>query len=118
MNVQEILEDADLLVPNAFTESQKIRWLNQVQTQIYNDIKTEAMEPPAPITEDYPEFIPWLPEEYHELLSFGVAKRTAERTKDYKTAGELELRYQNLLLVVKQRTAPKMKKVQRIKHWH
>lgn len=37
MILEEILEDIDLLVPNAFAADRKIRWINQAQRQLYHD---------------------------------------------------------------------------------
>lgn len=37
MKLSEIVEDADLLVPNAFTREQKIRMANQAQRQLFRD---------------------------------------------------------------------------------
>lgn len=35
MTLQEILEDADSIAPNAYTNAQKVRWLNQIQRQLF-----------------------------------------------------------------------------------
>lgn len=35
MNLQEILDDIDTEVPNAFTNTQKVRWINDTQKRIY-----------------------------------------------------------------------------------
>lgn len=45
MLLSEILEDADLLVPNSLTTEQKIRYFNQIQKQLYRDF-------PMPIKSD------------------------------------------------------------------
>lgn len=56
MKVKEILEDADLLVPNALSQTHKIRYLNQIQKQLYRDfpgpLKSEAFQT-APGTSMY-----------------------------------------------------------------
>lgn len=35
MNLQEILEDIDLEVPNSFTPAQKVRWINQTLRRLF-----------------------------------------------------------------------------------
>lgn len=37
MNLSDILEDIDLLAPNAFAAKKKINWVNQSQRQLYHD---------------------------------------------------------------------------------
>jgi hypothetical protein len=37
MQLKEILSDVNLLVPNSINDQSKVRWLNQVQRQMYRD---------------------------------------------------------------------------------
>jgi hypothetical protein len=117
LNVQQILEDADLLAPNAFSIEQKVKWMNQVQMQAYRELDTIFSSRPPDIKVDNLTFIPWLPVEYHELYSLGIGKRIAERTQDFNLADQLDLRYQQLLIRAKIETAPKLKKVKINRAW-
>lgn len=117
MNVQELLEDIDLLAPNSFSTSRKVTWMNQVQYQVSKELETSFSNRPLEIKEDQLSFVPRLQIEYHELLSLGVAKRVAERTQEFKMAGELEIRFQNLLTEAKVNTAPKTSKVVIKRNW-
>jgi hypothetical protein len=117
LNIKQILEDIDLLVPNAFSLDQKINWLNQAQFQIYKELESPSINKPREIQKDNLTFIPWLPVEYHELLSLGTAKRIAERTQDYQKAAELEARFSSLLLNAQENTSPKLKKVNIVRGW-
>ena len=117
MNVQEILLDSDLLAPNSFPVALKIRWMNQIQRQLQAEMPASFAGPPPDIREDQLSLVPRFPNEYHELFSLGVAKRIAERTNDYKTANELESRYQSLLQTAKERAKPTIKKVKISRKW-
>jgi hypothetical protein len=118
MNVQEILQDADLLVKNSYPTALKIGWMNQAQKQIYKELPGVFSSPPPDLKADQLTFVPRLPAEYHELLSLGAAKRIAERVQDFKLAEQLEVRYQNLLLDAKKYTAPKLKSIVRSRAWN
>jgi hypothetical protein len=37
MKLRDILDDIDLLAPNAFSAEQKVNWVNQTQRQLYRD---------------------------------------------------------------------------------
>lgn len=117
MNVQEILEDADLLAPNSFPVSRKVGWVNQVQKQLYREIPAPFKSAPQDIQEGQLTYVPRFPIEYHELFVFGIAKRMAERAQDFKLASELEARYQNLLREAIKYTAPKLTKVTKTRGW-
>jgi hypothetical protein len=117
MNVQQILEDIDLLIPNAFSTEQKVNWMNQAQYQIFNELETPYLTRPQEIRVDNLSFIPYLPEEYHELLSLGTAKRIAERTQNYKNSAEIEARFMNLMNEAKTNTSPKPESVKRVRSW-
>jgi hypothetical protein len=167
MKLSEILEDADLLVPNALTITQKIRYFNQIQKQLYRDYPmptksdlfyTEAgvslydiyvqpdrvisvyinddeytlqdvtdtnqgkvytfmdgelfIQPPPdsvyegyilyegeaePLTEDELDSEPSLLPDFHELFVYGIAEKLAMVAQDYKTAGELNVRFGNII---------------------
>lgn len=49
MNVQTIMDEADVRVPNAFSTAQKIDWLNEVNYEFYDIVK---MPRTAPLTLD------------------------------------------------------------------
>lgn len=117
MNVQEILEDADLLVPNSFSNAKKIQWLNQAQRQLFKEMPGPYSSPPSDIREEQLTFVPRLYPDYHELLSFGIAKRMAERVQDFTLAGEIEARYRQLLQEAEKNTTPKIKKVTIKRNW-
>lgn len=117
MNIQELLEDADLLVSNSFSTQRKVGWMNQVQRQLYKEMPISFSGSPPDIREDQLTYVPRFPQDYHELLSFGVAKRMAERVQDFKIAGELEVRYQALLKDAIKFTTPKIKSVTRTRQW-
>lgn len=117
MNVQEILGDSDLLAPNAFSSTQKIGWLNQVQKQLYKEVPACFSTAPQDVREGQFTFVPRFPLEYHELLVFGIAKRMAERVQNFDLAQQLEVRYQNLLLDARTFTVPKVKKVTISRNW-
>lgn len=51
MTVQEIIERTNTLEPNDFEEGQKIRWLQDLDGQIYRDL-VETHE--NPVTEEFP----------------------------------------------------------------
>lgn len=117
MNLQEIIEDADLLVPNGFPIARKVGWTNQVQRQLYREVPDSFGGVPQDLTETNMTVIPRFSKEYHELLVIGVAKRMAERTQNLKLADELEARFQNLLVEAKTFLAPKLKKVNISRVW-
>lgn len=117
MNVQELIEDADLLAPNSFSVLRKIGWMNQVQKQVYRELPALFESLPPDLQDSQLTYVPRLPVEYHELLSLGASKRMAERVQDFKLAGELEARFQNLLLEAKKNTAPKLTRVQINRAW-
>jgi hypothetical protein len=176
MKLGDILEDADLLVPNALTLAQKLRYFNQIQKQLYRDypmpIKSDlfytevgvslydiSIQPDRVISvfvndEEYTlqdvtdtnqgkvytfmdgelfiqptpdselegyilfegeaevmdendlEKEPSLLPDFHEIFVLGIAQKFAMVMGDYKTAGELEVRYQNI-------TTSSMRKVQK-----
>lgn len=48
MTINELLEEVDYLRPNAYSEEQKIKWLNIVEKQIYEEILlTHEVDVPA-----------------------------------------------------------------------
>lgn len=168
MLLKEVLEDADLLVDNALSLDQKIRFFNQVQRAVYRDYPLSEKAYyfqtisgqvqyvlPTDCDPDYivslfinekeyryanisdenknnlftitngqlfiqptPTFIydaylyykskpldltvgnlaeevPFL-KDFHEIFVLGIAQKMALVGKDYKTAGELEVRFQNI----------------------
>lgn len=50
MRLSEIIEDIDLLVPNAFSITKKIGWINQAQRQLFHDYQTINIKKEFPIT--------------------------------------------------------------------
>lgn len=57
MNIQEIIDEADIRVPNAFSVNQKVDWLNEVNNEFFDIVKipkvfnyTIPATPPATIT--------------------------------------------------------------------
>lgn len=117
MNIQEILEDSDLLVQNAFPNARKIGWFNQIQRQLYRDMPNSFSSPPQDIKEEQMTFVPRFSLEYHELFVLGIAIRMAERNNDFKTAAELQMRYQALLGEAKEKLASKVSKVTIKRSW-
>lgn len=117
MNVQEILEDADLLMKNSFPISRKVFWLNQVQRQLHLELPKVYSSQPTDIREEQLTFVPRLDPAYHELLSLGIAKRMAEREQDFKTAQELEVRYQQMVMDAAKHLTPKVTKVTIKRAW-
>lgn len=49
MKLNEILEEIDLLAPNAFDEARKLRWVNQAQRQLYHDYPTMNTKKEIPL---------------------------------------------------------------------
>jgi hypothetical protein len=117
MNLQEIIEDADLLVPNSLPITRKVGWVNQIQRQLYREIPDSFGGVPQDLTDTNLTVIPRFSKDYHELFVIGVAKRIAERSQNLKLADELEVRYQNLLLDAKTQLAPKLSKVSINRFW-
>jgi UDP-N-acetyl-D-mannosaminuronic acid transferase (WecB/TagA/CpsF family) len=117
MNLQEIIEDADLLVPNSFPITRKVRWVNQIQRQLYREVPDSFSSIPQDLRDDQMTAVPRFAQEYHELFVIGAAKRIAERTQNLKLADELEARFQNLLLDAKTHLAPKLSKVTIKRSW-
>lgn len=50
MKLSEIIEDIDLLVPNAFSIDKKIGWINQAQRQLFHDYPTFIVKKEIPVT--------------------------------------------------------------------
>lgn len=57
MNLQEIIDEADIRVPNAFSPTQKVDWLNEVNNEFFDIVKipksfnyTVPATPPATVT--------------------------------------------------------------------
>lgn len=50
MKLNEIMEEIDLLVPNAFDEGRKLRWINQAQRQLYHDYPTLVTKKEIPLS--------------------------------------------------------------------
>lgn len=168
MTLQEILDDVDARVPNSVPIAQKVKWINQVQRQLYRDYPLpeavrwflttsglafyelpedcvegrithvvvegkeypyrESYEPsmlrfwtivsgslvlnpvpdgqynvlvfyrrrPKDLSPDNLTETPNFPEDYHELLVLGCAKRVAQAMRDVELANNFEMDYQQL----------------------
>lgn len=190
MLLKEIVEDADLLVNNSLSITQKIRYFNQVQRELYRDypldekayyfqtvpqstnyvLPTDCLpeniigvyineseynyvtavdvnryniytfsngelfiqptpqfkndsyvyykaKPQDVTAADLDKEVPFLPD-YQEIFVLGIARKLALIEKDYKTAEQLEVRYQSLAndaLVKLNRV--KLKKIRLVRGW-
>lgn len=162
MLLKEIIADVDLIVPNSINDMTKVRWLNQVQRQVYRDyafpdtshaftsevgkslylipdncdrdritgvvvsgkvyeyrsvtqdiadycytiVEEKLWIHPVPVKAedaylnyrprprdmrvDMQDAVPDFPEDFHELLVYGVALRVSRASQDYKLTRELE----------------------------
>jgi hypothetical protein len=169
MTLQEILEDVDGRVANVISTSQKVKWINQIQRQLFRDYPLpegvrwfltvpglafyelpedcvegrithvvvgqkeypyrESYEPstqkfwnivsgtlflnpvpddqydvfvyyrrrPKDLSESDLNSVPNLPEDYHELLVLGCAKRVAQAQRDVELANNFEMDFRELV---------------------
>lgn len=51
MKLSEIIEEIDLLVPNAFSVDRKLRWINQAQRQLFHDYPTFLTKKEIPLSQ-------------------------------------------------------------------
>lgn len=190
MLLKDILEEADLYVPNALSQEQKIRFINETQRKLYRDfplaeaahtfqtvpgtfyyafpwnvtdeqvtavfigdkeyhyqtledtrksnvytlLEGQLFVQPTPtdVLSGYVQYkkrptdltindlaneVPSFPD-YHELLVLGCAQKLAIVEKDFKAAGEFEVRYQNLVMdAIRKTKRIKIKRVRQVRGW-
>lgn len=73
---------------------------------------------PVDLTSSDLEAVPSFPEDYHEILSLGIAYRMAARIQDYKLSTEIEARFRNLANEARLNlVAPKPKRITVARRW-
>lgn len=72
MNIQEIISEADILVPNAVDRAQKIMWLNVINTDFFNVVKIPTTIKFTATAGESNYSIPGLSEKDIDRVSVGV----------------------------------------------